>query len=126
MKGDTVGANALRMGDQKIGISFVFMSTTNIYDEILQTATSKIKCNTKSKFLAISLLTYALHGSFSHLQWLNIGLSEKDEFFQRRLLFLFGIALIRTFRIGHQKYVCRSYSMARVSAYLVTVLQSIP
>ena len=126
MKGDTAGANALRMGDQKIGISFVFMSTTNIYDEILQAATSEIKCNTKSKFLAISLLTYALHGSFSHLQWLNIGLSEKDEFFQRRLLFLFGIVLIRTFRIGHQKHVCRSYSMVKVFAYLVTGLQSIP
>lgn len=77
-----MGASALRMGEQ-IGISFVFTSTTNIYDETLQAATSKIKCSTKSKFLAISLLTYALHGSFSHMQWSDIGLSEKNTFFQR-------------------------------------------
>lgn len=52
MRVDKLGANALRMGEQ-IGISFVFMSTTNIYDETLQAATTKIKCSTKSKFLAM-------------------------------------------------------------------------
>lgn len=113
------------MGEQ-IGISFVFTSTTNIYDETLQAATSKIKCSTKSKFLAISLLTYALHGSFSHMQWSDIGLSEKNTFFQRWFLFLFGTVLIRTVRIGHQRYVCRSYSVVKVFAYLVIGLQIIP
>lgn len=44
------------------------MLTTNIYDEALQAATSKIKVNTKIQVLAILFLTYGFHGSFSHLQ----------------------------------------------------------
>lgn len=68
----------------------------------------------------------AFHDSFSHLRWLNIGLPEQDDFFQRRLLFLFGVVLIRTVRTGHQKYVCRCYSvLVTVFAYFVIGLQVI-
>ena len=60
------------------------------------------------------------------MQWSDIGLSEKDKFFQRWFLFLFGTVLIRTVRIGHQRCVCRSYGMVKVFAYLVIGLQIIP
>lgn len=60
------------------------------------------------------------------MQWSDIDLSEKDKFFQRWFLFLFGTVLIRTVRIGHQRYICRSYGMVKVFAYLVIGLQIIP
>lgn len=84
VEGDRAGTNAPRMGDCT-GISFVFMPTTNIYDETLQAATSKMTRNTKSKFLATVLLTDGPHGSFSHSRSLNTGLSEKGDFFPERI-----------------------------------------
>lgn len=53
-----------------------------------------------SKCLAVILLTYGLHWSFSPSQGLNTGVAEKAKFFQRGLLLVFGMVLMRPIRIG--------------------------